>query len=120
MDERDKLTLLRMRIDEADAMVVGGSSGISTASGYMGTNNADEYPEKEVVERMKNKLLFIIDPQIDYIGLAGYVCVAYTIRDWPAADSNIRMNVLKEFTPSIDGGKALDSLISKHGLSCAR
>lgn len=100
-----------MRIDEADAMVVGGSSGISTASGDMGTNNADEYPEKEVVERMKNKLLFIIDPQIDFIGLAGGVCVAYTIRDWLAADSNIRMNVLKEFTPSIDDGKIRFSIL---------
>jgi hypothetical protein BACCOPRO_01378 len=240
MEKRDELTLLKERIDEADAMVIGGSSAMSAASGYMDTKNADEYPEKEPVERMKNKLLLIIDPQIDFItgtlpvpgavaamdslaeyirmnsadysgiivtadrhpmrhcsfkseggewpahcvadsvgaaiwpavmdslmavtdkvtvlhkgedpdkeeysilknetavkrisavvdgdnigqidicGLAGDVCVADTIRDWFAADSDARLNVLKEFTPSIDGGKALDSLISKHGLSCAR
>lgn len=240
MDERDKLTLLKERIDEADAMVVGGSSAMSAASGSTTTNNADEYPEKESVERMKNKLLLIIDPQIDFIvgslpvpgavaamdslaeyirmnsadysgiivtadrhpmrhcsfnseggewpahcvadsagaaiwpavmdslmavpdivtvlhkgenpdkeeysilknedaakrisgvlndnnitqidicGVAGDVCVADTIRDWFATDSDAKLNVLKEFTPSIDGGKTLDSLISKHELSCAR
>lgn len=117
---------------------------------------------------MINKLLLIVDPQIDFItgvlpvpgavssmnSLAGYLrrnstqyagiivtadrhpmrhcsfrteagqwpvhCVAATIRDLLTLDGNIRLNVLKKFSPSIDGGNTLDSLISKYSLSCTR
>lgn len=57
---------------------------------------------------------------IDICGLAGDVCVADTIRDYMKLTSSIKLNVLKEFSPSIDGGKTLDFLISKFVLSCAR
>lgn len=50
--------------------------------------------------------------QTDICGLAGDVCVADTIRDWTAFDGMPSLNVLKEFTPSIDGGRTLDELIS--------
>lgn len=55
---------------------------------------------------------------IDICGVAGDVCVAATIRDLLTLDDNIRLNVLKKFSPSIDGGNTLDSLISKYSLSC--
>lgn len=117
---------------------------------------------------MNNKLLFIIDPQIDFItgtlpvpdakkamdSLSEYLrlhnadyvhivvtadrhpmrhcsfeseggkwpahCVADTIHDWISSEKNAGPNVLKQFCPSIDGGKTLDLLISKYGLSCVR
>ena len=56
--------------------------------------------------------------QIDICGLAGDVCVADTIRDWMTEESKVKLNVLKGFSPSIDGGKTLDLLIAKYGLSC--
>lgn len=58
--------------------------------------------------------------QIDICGLAGDVCVAETISDWIASSGKSGLNVLKEFTPSIDGGKTLDALINEYGLSCIR
>lgn len=50
--------------------------------------------------------------QIDICGLAGDVCVADTIRDGIAMKLSQKINVLIDFTPSIDGGNTLDSLIS--------
>lgn len=54
--------------------------------------------------------------QTDICGLAGDVCVADTIRDWMALAGDVSLTVLKDFTPSIDGGKALDSIIAEYGL----
>lgn len=58
--------------------------------------------------------------QTDICGLAGDVCVSDTIRDWISFPVKTDLNILNEFTPSIDGGKTLDSLISKYRLQCAR
>lgn len=85
-----------------------------------------ENPDKEEYSILKNKdaadrINTIVKAdnigQVDICGLAGDVCVADTIRDWMTSDMKAKLNVLKEFTPSIDGGKTLDSLISKHKLS---
>lgn len=58
--------------------------------------------------------------QTDICGLAGDVCVSDTIRDWLTFPAHTSLNILRKFTPSIDGGKTLDSLISKYRLQCAR
>ncbi|PWL61227.1 MAG: nicotinamidase [Bacteroidales bacterium] len=89
---------------------------------HKGENTAtEEYSilkNKDAAERI---LAIIKDKNIeqtDICGLAGDVCVADTIRDWMTYPLNTKLNVLKEFTPSIDGGKTLDSLISdisRHG-----
>lgn len=85
-----------------------------------------EDPNREEYSILKNResadRLFAIvrDLEIDRIdicGLAGDVCVADTIRDWMASGENARLNVLSEFSPSIDGGVILNSLITKYGLS---
>lgn len=54
--------------------------------------------------------------QTDICGIAGDVCVADTIRDWFSFTGKTDLNVMKQFSPSIDGGKTLDSLVSKYGL----
>jgi len=54
--------------------------------------------------------------KIDICGLAGDVCVADTIRDWITFSEKTDLRVLQQFSPSIDGGKTLDSLISKYRL----
>ena len=51
--------------------------------------------------------------QIDICGLAGDVCVADTIRDGIALKLPQKINVLTNYTPSIDGGNTLESIISK-------
>ncbi len=58
--------------------------------------------------------------QIDICGLAGDVCVADTIRDGIALKLPQKINVLMDYTSSIDGGKTLNSIISKNKLSCIR
>lgn len=61
-----------------------------------------------------DEILRIIDGQqigqIDICGLAGDICVADTIRDGIALMPSIRINVLTEFSPSLDGGRTLRSL----------
>ncbi|MBD5205578.1 MAG: isochorismatase family protein [Bacteroidales bacterium] len=61
------------------------------------------------------KIVQILDEhnigRIDICGLAGDVCVADTIRDALALKLPQKINVLTEFTPSIDGGDILNSLI---------
>ena len=88
-----------------------------------------EYPYKEEYSILKNekaakRINAVVETenigQIDICGLAGDVCVADTIRDWMASGNNAKLNVLRDFSPSIDGGKALDALISEYGLSCTR
>lgn len=71
---------------------------------------------KDTVERINTIVKADNIGQVDICGLAGDVCVADTIRDWMASDIKAKLNILKEFTPSIDDGKTLDSLISKHKL----
>lgn len=49
--------------------------------------------------------------QIDVCGLAGDICVTTTIRDAVALfGTKIKINVLEEFSPSLDGGKTLEEL----------
>lgn len=88
-----------------------------------------ENPDKEEYSILKNKnaterIHAIIEAgsigKIDICGIAGDVCVADTIHDWITSEKNAGLNVLKQFCPSIDGGKTLDLLISKYGLSCVR
>lgn len=89
---------------------------------HKGENAAtEEYSilkNKDAAERI---LAIIKDKNIeqtDICGLAGDVCVADTIRDWMTFPGKTKLNVLKEFAPSIDGGKTLESLISdisRHG-----
>lgn len=57
--------------------------------------------------------------QIDICGLAGDVCVADTIRDGIALKLSQEINVLTDYTSSIDGGKTLKSIISQNQLSCS-
>lgn len=70
------------------------------------------------------KIKHIIDTynidQIDICGLAGDVCVSDTIHDAIALNTCPQIYVLTAFSPSIDGGKTLKSIISKYGLSCDR
>lgn len=54
--------------------------------------------------------------QIDICGLAGDVCVADTICDKIAMKLPQSIAVLADYTPSIDGGATLDSIISENGL----
>ncbi len=49
--------------------------------------------------------------QIDVCGLAGDVCVLNTLNDAVVRYNNIRFNVLKEFSPSLDGGEKLSQAI---------
>ncbi|MDE7442187.1 MAG: isochorismatase family protein [Muribaculaceae bacterium] len=63
----------------------------------------------------KERLLELISrnkiDEIDICGLAGDVCVADTIRDAIEIHIPARISVLTRFTPSLDGGATLDSLI---------
>lgn len=85
-----------------------------------------ENPDAEEYSILKNRnaaerIRAIVDAdcieQADIAGLAGDVCVADTIRDWMASGGMPRISVLKEFSPSIDGGKTLEALISTYGLA---
>lgn len=49
-------------------------------------------------------------------GIAGDICVADTIRDGLRILGDVRLNLLVRFSPSLDGGKTLDKLISDLGL----
>lgn len=51
--------------------------------------------------------------QIDICGLAGDVCVADTIRDALTLPLTQKLDILTPYTPSIDGGSTLDSIISQ-------
>ena len=48
---------------------------------------------------------------IDICGLAGDVCVLNTVKDALQAFPNTAFNVLVEYTPSLDGGKALQNFV---------
>lgn len=50
--------------------------------------------------------------QFDVCGLAGDICVTTTIRDAVVRfGKKIKINVLEEFSPSLDGGKTLKELV---------
>ena len=51
MVSKEKIELLRQKIDEADAIVVGGASGMSAASGFV-----FYYQEDDVFRRMAGGL----------------------------------------------------------------
>ncbi len=55
---------------------------------------------------------------IDVCGLAGDVCVSNTLADAITRYGAGKLTVLTRFSPSIDGGAHLQSLISKHKLLC--
>lgn len=79
----------------------------------------DEYSILKNREAAKRILEIINEDRTectDICGLAGDVCVADTIRDWMMTGST-GLNILREFTPSIDGGETLDSLISTYQLA---
>lgn len=84
-----------------------------------------EKPDKDEYSVFKNRevsqrILKILDDwdigQIDVCGIAGDICVADTIRDGLRLLGDVRLNLLVRFSPSLDGGKALDKLISESGL----
>lgn len=54
--------------------------------------------------------------RIDICGLAGDICVLDTLRDGIGVLGKDLFNVLKRFSPSLDGGKALNDMITKLGL----
>lgn len=55
---------------------------------------------------------------IDVCGIAGDVCVAESIIDGLELLGDVKFNVLKKFTPSIDNGVRLESMISELNLTC--
>lgn len=58
--------------------------------------------------------------EVDVCGLAGDFCVANALRDAVAMFPAVEFRVLRRFTPSIDGGAVLDSIIDKYSLPCDR
>ena len=54
--------------------------------------------------------------EIDICGLAGDVCVLSTLRDAIVRYPAIRINVLTEFSPSIDGGVSLAEFLKSRNL----
>lgn len=72
-------------------------------------------------EDAAEKILKIIESKninrLDICGLAGDVCVADSICDALALDLKCNINILKSFSPSLDGGKTLDKLIATHRLT---
>lgn len=71
-------------------------------------------------ERLLNIIVSNDIRQIDICGLAGDFCVAETIVDAIANGLGREINVLYNFTPSIDGGNTLNALIKNNDLSCVR
>lgn len=54
------------------------------------------------------KLLMALEiEQVDVCGLAGNVCVLNTAKDLCAISAGMKVNVLEEFSPSLDDGSAL-------------
>ncbi len=50
--------------------------------------------------------------KVDLCGIAGDICVLNTLRDGVGIYGKDFFNVLKEYSPSLDGGKALDEFVS--------
>ena len=55
--------------------------------------------------------------QIDICGLAGDVCVLNTLRDASRFLPDLDFTVFRRFSPSLDGGKALEQLIDQYGFN---
>ena len=49
--------------------------------------------------------------QIDICGLAGDICVLNTAKDITSTFENIKLNVLEPYSPSLDGGAALNDFV---------
>ena len=57
---------------------------------------------------------------IDICGIAGDVCVLNTLADAARLFGAEALRVLTRFSPSLDGGAALDSFIARNNLKCDR
>lgn len=53
---------------------------------------------------------------IDICGLAGDVCVLSSLSDGMSLLPKVRFHVLLPYTPSLDGGKSLESFINSRGI----
>ena len=49
--------------------------------------------------------------QVDVCGLAGDICVLNTAKDLKEIIGNANLNILEDYAPSLDGGKALRSFV---------
>ena len=49
--------------------------------------------------------------QIDVCGLAGDICVLNTAKDLKEIIGNANLNILEDYSPSLDGGKAVRSFV---------
>lgn len=78
--------------------------------------------EYSAFQAYKNEILALITEYdvnvVDICGIAGDVCVLQTLRDGLVAMPDIVWNVLEDFAPSLDGGKALAQFCED--TSCAR
>ena len=79
--------------------------------------------DKEEYSVMKNpsaafSLKSIIDHfeinEVDVCGLAGDICVLNTVKDLVETFPDIKINILEEYSPSIDGGETLNDYINKN------
>ena len=55
--------------------------------------------------------------EVDVCGLAGDVCVRATLSDGIAAFPEMKFRVLTRFSPSIDGGKALEKFMKDNNIN---
>lgn len=81
--------------------------------------NKDEY---SILQNAKNgkKLLHLLDKwgieEIDVCGICGDICVLDTVKDLLKTKWRHHMKVLPQFSPSLDGGTALNKLIKDYNL----
>lgn len=81
--------------------------------------NKDEY---SILQNAKNgkKLLHLLDKwgieEIDVCGICGDICVLDTVKDLLKTKWRHQMKVLPQFSPSLDGGTALNKLIQDYNL----
>lgn len=79
--------------------------------------NKDEY---SILQNAKNgkKLLHLLDKwgieEIDVCGICGDICVLDTVKDLLKTKWRHQMKVLPQFSPSLDGGTALNKLIQDY------
>lgn len=86
---------------------------------HKGTDSAKEEYSIFSNRDAKDKIIRLVEEsdvrEIDVCGLAGDVCVASTLRDGLSALPMVEFGVIMRFTPSLDGGAALDHLITESG-----
>lgn len=68
-------------------------------------NNSSAFSLKTILEHFEIK-------EVDICGLAGDICVLNTIKDFIKEYPGIKLNVLEDFSPSLDGGKALRDFVA--------